>query len=136
LNISWPIFDGLRAKAEMQLASTQAHIAELQWRLREEQVELEIAGARAEFNRARAAFEAQRTNANEATEAFQLASLRFSRGLGTQLEVSDAQLALLTSQSNEARSVYDLHLAAAELARALGQPIPVPTGVPSRSTGN
>jgi outer membrane protein TolC len=134
LNVSWPLFDGLRAKGEMELASAQAHIAELQWRLREEQVSLEVAGARAEFERARAAFEAQRTNATEATEAFQLASLRFSRGLGTQLEVSDAQLALLTSQSNEARSVYDLHLAAAELARALGQPIPVPAGVVSRST--
>lgn len=134
LNISWPIFDGLRAKGDYQLASTQAHIAELQWRLREEQVALEVAAARAEFERARAAFEAQRTNATEATEAFQLASLRFTRGLGTQLEVSDAQLALLTSQSNEARSVYDLHLAAAELARVLGQPIPVPAGVAPRST--
>jgi outer membrane protein TolC len=134
LNVSWPIFDGLRAKGEMQLASAQAHIAELQWRLREEQVAIEVASARAEFERARASFEAQRTNAGEATEAFQLASLRFSRGLGTQLEVSDAQLALLTSQSNEARSVYELHLAAAELARALGRPIPVPTGVVPRST--
>ena len=85
---------------------------------------------------ARAAFDAQRTNATEASEAFQLASLRFSRGLGTQLEVADAQLALLTSQSNEAKSVYDLHLAAAELARVLGQPIPVPAGVPPRPTGN
>jgi outer membrane protein TolC len=134
LNLSWPIFDGLRAKSEMQLASTQAHIAELQWRLREEQVAIEVASARAEFERARAAFDAQRTNAGEATELFQLASLRFSRGLGTQLEVSDAQLALLTSQSNEARSVYELHIAAAELARALGRPIPVPTGVAPRST--
>lgn len=134
LNVSWPIFDGLRAKGEWQVASTQAHIAELQWKIREEQVALEVASARAEFERARAVFEAQRTNSGEANEAFQLASLRFTRGLGTQLEVSDAQQALLTSQSNEARSVYDLHIAAAELARALGKPIPVPTGTPVRST--
>jgi outer membrane protein TolC len=49
--------------------------------------------------------------------------------------VSDAQLALLTAQSNEARAVYDVHLAAAELARALGRPIPVPgTGGPPRTS--
>ncbi|HJQ22219.1 MAG TPA: TolC family protein, partial [Gemmatimonadaceae bacterium] len=62
----------------------------------------------------------------EAQEAFRLASLRFSRGLSTQLEVSDAQLALLTAESGEARASYDLYLATADLARALGRPIPMP----------
>jgi outer membrane protein TolC len=136
ITVSWPLFDGLRAKGDMALATTQARIAELQLRTREEQVSLEVARARAEYDRARAAFEAQRSNADEANEAFQLASLRFTRGLGTQLEVSDAQFALLTSQSNEARSVYDLHLAAAELARSLGRPIPMPTGTNPRSTSS
>jgi outer membrane protein TolC len=134
INVSWALFDGLRAKGEMALATAQARSAELQLRLREEQVALEVARARAEFERARAVFEAQRANSGEATEAFQLASLRFSRGLSTQLEVSDAQFALLTSQSNEARSIYDLHLAAAELARALGPPIPVPSGPATRTS--
>ena len=128
VQVSWPLFDGLRAKGNLDLATAQARIAELQWRQREEQVGLEVARARAEFDRARAAFDAQRTNAGEASEAFQLATLRFTRGLGTQLEITDAQYAYLTAQSNEARSVYDLHLAAAELARALGRPIPIPAG--------
>lgn len=79
---------------------------------------LEVARARAGLERARALYTAQRQNAAEATEAFSLASLRFTRGLGTQLETSDAQLALLTAQTNEARTVYDLYLASAELARA------------------
>jgi outer membrane protein len=134
VQVSWPLFDGLRAKGNLDLASAQAKIAELQWRQREEAVALEVARARAEFDRARAAFDAQRSNAGEASEAFQLATLRFTRGLGTQLEVTDAQYAYLTAQSNEARSVYDLHLAAAELARALGRPIPVPSGTAGART--
>ena len=134
VQLSWPLFDGLRAKGNLSLASAQARIAEVQWRQREEQVALEVSRARAEFDRARAAFEAQRSNASEASEAFQLATLRFTRGLGTQLETSDAQLAYLTAQSNEARSVYDLHLAAAELARALGRPIPIPSGTTGART--
>jgi outer membrane protein TolC len=134
LQMSWPLFDGLRAKGTLDLATAQARIAETQLRQREELVALEVSRARAEFARARAAFDAQRTNAGEATEAFQLASLRFSRGIGTQLEVSDAQFALLTAQSNEARTVYDVHLAAAELARALGKPVPLPGSVPAART--
>ena len=47
----------------------------------------------------------------------------------------EAQLALLTAKSTEARSTYDLYLAAADLARLRGRPIPLPTGgtVPVRS---
>jgi outer membrane protein TolC len=126
VQVSWPLFAGFRAKGGLDLASAQARVAEVQLQQRREQVAVEVARAQAEFARARAAFEARRTNVSEATEAFQLASLRFERGIGTQLETSDAQLAYLTAQANEARAVYDLHLAFAELARAQGRPIPVP----------
>jgi len=81
-------------------------------------VALDVARARAELRRSRAAYAASRQNSTEAHEAFQLATLRFSRGLSTQLEVSDAQLAQLTAQSTEARATYDLFLASADSRRA------------------
>lgn len=124
--LSFPIFDGLRAKANVDLAQAQLRIADLQLQQEREAVALDVARARAELQRARSVFDARQQNSAEAHEAFQLASLRFSRGLSTQLEVSDAQLALLTAQSGEARATYDLYLATAELARANGRPIPFP----------
>jgi outer membrane protein len=124
--LSWPIFDGLRTEGNIDLAAAQARLAELQFRQERENVAVEVATARAEFERARAFYAAQTQNAGEADETFRLASLRFNRGLSTQLEVADAQLALLTAQTNEAQAVYDLYLATAELARAVGQPIPFP----------
>lgn len=126
VTVSWPIFDGLRVKGNIELAQAQADVADLQLAQEREQVALEVAQARANLARSRATFAAQHQNALEAGEAFHLASLRFARGLSTQLEVSDAQLALLTAQTNEARAVYDLYLASASLARALGRPIPFP----------
>lgn len=126
LQFSWPVFDGLRAKSAIQLARAQTRIAELELRREREQVAVEVARALAELRRARSVFDARRENASEAQEAFRLASLRFSRGLSTQLEVSDAQLALLTAEGGEARATFDLYLATAELARALGRPIPMP----------
>jgi outer membrane protein len=125
VNISFPLFDGFRIKSNVELAQAQARVADLQLQQERETVALDVARARAELRRSRAAYAASRQNSSEAHEAFQLASLRFTRGLSTQLEVSDAQLALLTAQSTEARATYDLFLASADLARALGRPIPL-----------
>jgi outer membrane protein TolC len=126
LQLSLPIFDGFRVRSNVELAQAQARVAELQLQQQREAVAVDVARARAELRRSRAAYAARQQNSLEAQEAFQLASLRFSRGLSTQLEVSDAQLALLTAQSTEARATYDLFLASADLARALGRPIPLP----------
>ena len=127
LNISVPLFDGFRVKSNVDLAKAQARLAELQLQQQREAVSLDVARARAELRRARAVFAARQQNSAEADEAFRLATLRFARGLSTQLEVSDAQLALLTAQSTEARATYDLFLASADLARSLGRPIPLPS---------
>ena len=127
VQFSWPVFDGLRARSAIELARAHTRVAEVELRQERERVSVEVARAQAELRRARAVFDARRQNASEANEAFRLASLRFSRGLSTQLEVSDSQLALLTAESGEARATYDLYLAVAELARSLGRPIPLPS---------
>ena len=138
INFSWAIFDGLRAKSALELASATYRIADLELRQERERVAVEVAVARAELQRAKSVFDGRRETSTEAQEAFRLASLRFSRGLSTQLEVSDAQLALLTAESSEARATYDLYLATADLARALGRPIPMPatSRAPTRRTND
>jgi outer membrane protein TolC len=123
---AWLLFDGLRAKGTVDLASANERVARAQLDLAREQVAAELARAIAEFTRAEATFEAQRQNAGEAEEAFNIASLRFERGLGTQLEVSDAQFALFTARVNAARATIDYYLAAAEFARARGRDVPLP----------
>jgi len=123
--ISMPLFDGFRVHSNVDLAEAQVRLADLTLRQQREAVAVEVARARAELRRSQAVFAARRQNSAEAAEAFRLASLRFSRGLSTQLEVSDAQLALLTAESTEARATYDLFLASADLARALGRPVPL-----------
>ncbi|MDB4915985.1 MAG: outer rane efflux protein [Gemmatimonadetes bacterium] len=124
VNVSMPVFDGFRVRSNVELAQAQTRLAELQLRQQREAVSVDVARARAELRRSSAVFAARQQNSAEADEAFRLATLRFSRGLSTQLEVSDSQLALLTARSTEARATYDLFLASADLARALGRPIP------------
>jgi len=137
VQFSWALFDGLRAKSALEMARALTRVADLELRQEQEQVAVEVARARAELRRAKGVFDGRRETSSEAQEAFRLASLRFSRGLSTQLEVSDSQLALLTAESSAARATYDLYLATAELARSLGKPIPLPaTRAPARRTSN
>lgn len=131
VQIQWPLFDGLRAKGNIDLAQAQRRVAELELAQEREQVQVERAQTRAEFARAQAAYEAQRDNVREAEEAYRLASLRFERGLDTQLDASSVQLQLLIAQTNEARSIFDLYIAAADLARARGLPVPLPPTRPA-----
>jgi outer membrane protein TolC len=124
--VNWPVWDGNRARNDLRQLRSQAAIADLQAVQAAENARADAARARTRMDAARATFDAVRQTVAEAEEAFRLASLRYSRGLGTQLEVSDAQLALLTARTNEARATFDLYLATAELARSLGRPLPTP----------
>jgi outer membrane protein TolC len=125
LQVTWNVFDGLRTKGNVDLAQANARVAELQLAQTRERVSVEVAAARAQARRVTALYQSQRANVAQAEEAFRLAQLRATRGLGTQLEVSDAQLALLTAQTNALRATFDVYLAAAELDRSLGRPIPL-----------
>ncbi len=133
LTVSWPLFDGLRTRSDVQVARANAQVSTALASQAWEEAHVAAGRARTALESARALFAASRENVAEADEAFRLATLRFGRGLGTQLEVSDAQLALLTARVNEARATHELYLAAAELSRALGRPIPLP-GAPATPT--
>jgi outer membrane protein TolC len=130
LQVSWPVFDGFRTRSNVALARAQYDVAQAQAAQAREAAAVQLAQARTDLETARAQFAATRLNVAEAEEAFRLATLRFARGLSTQLDVSDAQLALATARSNEARATHELYLAAAGLARAQGRPIPLLPAAP------
>jgi outer membrane protein TolC len=136
--VSVPVFDGLLTKGNIDLAGAQSRIAKAQLAQTRENVFNDVERAKADLFRARAQYGAQQQNVAEAQEAYQLATLRYSRGMATQLEVSDAQLALTTAQTNQARSLYDVYIAAVSLAQTQGRPLPLPStaNAPSPSSGN
>lgn len=58
----------------------------------------------------------------EAREALRLANVRLREGIGTRLEVTDAQSVLTIAETNEVNARYDLLSALARLSRAIGTP--------------
>ena len=57
---------------------------------------------------------------DKAERGYQISVKRFNSGLGTQLEITDAQGALISSQVNYLQSVYDYLLNHARLDLLLG----------------
>jgi outer membrane protein TolC len=58
---------------------------------------------------------------SQAERGFQIASAQYREGLGSQLELTDAEVALRQSEFNYAEAVYDYLVARAQLDEATGQ---------------
>ena len=115
-----PIFSGLRRQAELAQARIAVDQAQLELGQLREAVQLEYEQARGERERALASIAARQRTVEQATRVHDLTVLRYESGLATQLEVSEARLALLQARTNVAQAIADFHIADAGYLRALG----------------
>lgn len=120
LGVRIPIFDGLRRNAQLDQAQTQLSNAQLQLAQLREGVQIQYQQAIGERRRAQEAIAARQQTVTQAQRVYDLTVLRYERGLATQLEVSDARLALLQARTNLAQALSDFYVAEATVTRALG----------------
>jgi outer membrane protein TolC len=83
-------------------------------------VELEIQQAYSNLQQNRELIQSQEKNVEEAEEALRLAKARLDAGAGVQLDVLNAQVALLTAQSTRLQALFGYNSALAEFDRATG----------------
>ena len=62
----------------------------------------------------------QEKNVELAQQGYEIARTRFENGLGTQLEVNDADLVLRRASLNKLQAIYELRIAEVELQMILG----------------
>jgi outer membrane protein len=122
---SIPIFDGFRTRGHVEQARAELRLAELEAAQVREGLDLELEATLGEFDAARAQIEARRATVGEAERTLELAELRFSSGLATQLDISSARLLLQQARVNEAQALYNYLHALAELERVSGGEIPL-----------
>ncbi len=120
LTLSWPLFDGLRTPARVEQA--EVDLRKIQYtRLKAgEGLIIEIQAARLKMNEARRRIQGQEKNIEEAKKAVSISETRFKNGVGTQLELLDAQAAMTLAQTNYAQAIYDYLVAKAEWDYAVG----------------
>src|SRR5436189_2399829 len=84
------------------------------------QVELEIQTAYSNLQQNRALIQSQEKTVELAEEALRLAKARLDAGAGTQLDVLNAQVQLLTAQSTRLQALFGYNASLAEFDRATG----------------
>lgn len=132
LGVQIPVFSGFRRVAELEAARVELERARLQASQLRESVQLQYEAALGERRRAREEIAARQRTAEVAERVYELTVLRYDRGLATQLEVSDARLALLQARTNLAQAVRDYYVADAGLTRA--QTDPAAAALPTNAT--
>ncbi len=115
-----PIFAGFSRDAQVQ----QARAAVRQNEARRDRLELEAASQlrtlRESVDEARARTVAQERAVAQARRGFEIASAEYRAGVGSQLQITDAEVALRESEFNYAQAVYDYLSARAQLEAAVG----------------
>lgn len=132
LGVSIPIFDGGEARARAQEARATVDSAKAQQDHVQRLIALQVQQALLNLHSARRALEAAAAALQSATAAKSLALQRFQNQVGIYLEVTDAQAALAGAQASQIAAKYDVEIARAQLARAIGD-LEVPATEESKS---
>lgn len=121
--LSVPIFDSWRTPSKVK----QARVDVIQSELKEESIlksmVLDLEQSLGRYKEARRRLSAQGDAVELARRGLSIASVRYENGVGTQLEVSDARLALAEAEINRAMAFHDLAVSYAALMRSLGREI-------------
>jgi outer membrane protein TolC len=121
LQFSMPLFTGYRISSRVE----QARIAQLQTRTRFEDLKANI---RAEievrilnFRESQKRIAVQSQTIGVAERSYNISLLRFKEGIGSRLELTDAELQLNKAKTNYLQAVYDYLVAGVQLEKALGR---------------
>jgi outer membrane protein len=121
VNLSWPVFDGGRVRAEVAEASANRRASEERLKDFDTTVAVEVQQRVSDLVSAEASIAAADVGVKSAAEARRVLEERFSAGVATNTDVLDAQVALLQAELDRTRALANAQLAAARLERALGR---------------
>jgi len=120
LNLSWPIFDGLKTKSRVEQAKARLMQQRFQTSQLEDSVVREVQDAITSLEKAQAAYKSQLGSFNLAKKATAIASERFEAGLMSQLELNDTINAQAQAEQLYLQAIYDCLFAEAVLEKAMG----------------
>lgn len=136
LGLSFPIFTGGRIRGEVLAA--EANLVEAQQRERqaEELARLDARLAIAALEQAAEGYAASQGTEQQAVRAYQIAEIRFTEGISSQLELNDSRLLLQQAQANQAQAARDLAVARMRLLLLPNLPLGAASGsMPGAQSG-
>lgn len=122
LTLQIPIFDGGLSEAQMETLKSQLEQVKIQRQDQQIQVEQDVRSSFLKLNLARQQIVTARASLVLAQKEMTMATDRFGAGLGTSLELVDAQAKLARARDAEVQSLVAYQLAQVELAASMGKP--------------
>ncbi len=121
VNISIPIFSGGKTTSKMKQSQLKIEQEKIKMDDLYDSVKLELARIMNDWNHAKLQYETQKRNVEAAEVNYTMNNQRYNNGIGSKLEVTDAELALTSSQINYLHAIYNLKINKTEMQKALGQ---------------
>jgi outer membrane protein len=121
LGLTWSLFDGGNRMARYKETRVLLDGAQARVRATELDISREVEQAHINVTESDERIQAAKTAVASAMENFRLAQGRFDAGVGTILELTDAQLALTQAQNQETQALADYRISLARLQRAIGR---------------
>jgi len=119
--LSLPLFDGLQKHYKIRQEKLSLRKIENEISRFEEAVSLEISSNRNALINAINSLNVQEQNLELATDIYSTSKLKYDQGVGSNLEVLDAETSLKDSQANYFNALYDVLISKIDLEKAQGR---------------
>lgn len=121
VNLAVPIFDGFAKdarikQAKLQYEQTKNNIVNL-----ENNIDNELQTAKVRIGNALLTLDEQKRNMALAEQVYNQTKLKYEQGLGSNLEVTNAETDMVTAQNNYFSAVYDAVIARIDYLKAIGK---------------
>ncbi|MEM9884756.1 MAG: TolC family protein [Bacteroidota bacterium] len=121
VSLKVPIFNGFTTKYQIQQAEVDLRKTQVQLNDFERAATLEYQNARIAYFNAKRTVNANKRSQELAERIYETTQIKYREGVGSSLEVTQAESELYQAQGNYINSLYDLLVAKTDLEKALGQ---------------
>jgi outer membrane protein len=116
-----PIFDGLMKSYKIQQNKLEIKKVDNQFRHLENSIDMEVFNAKSTLKSSMENLEVQQENLELAQEVFNVSKIKYQEGVGSNLEVLEAEASLQEAQTNYYNAMYEALIAKVEMDKALGK---------------
>lgn len=125
VSLSVPIFSGFQRHHKLQQEKIALQKVDNGFKALKSGIDLEIKQASLMFQNAIATLETQRANMDLAGKVARVTKIKYEQGVGSNIEVIDAENSLRQAQTNYYGAMYDAMVAKIDLDKAYGKLLPM-----------
>jgi outer membrane protein len=118
--LSFPIFSGFLTKYQVQEAKANLNVLKANEESVKQTVISDVQQAFLNLKAAEQRVPTAKLNVEQARENLDIANGRYSAGVGNPIEVTDAEVSLITAKTSYIQALYDYKIAQASLEKAMG----------------